>query len=143
MERSASPMPVSARTMTWAASAKSTTTVGVDEVLEVLGHDGAQACLDLRPGPRTASRRRQDDPGELFHIEMHRGDSWGAVQFTPTRFSNVPRQSATVTAMTWTSHSDVISGPYLVDRDERAIRRVGSPRGVGCGFQWTAVRGFL
>ncbi|MFE3905596.1 glycoside hydrolase domain-containing protein [Streptomyces sp. NPDC059153] len=40
----------------WAASAKSTTTVGVDEVLEVLGHDGTQACLDLRPGPRAALR---------------------------------------------------------------------------------------
>jgi hypothetical protein len=39
--------------------------------------------------------------------------------------------------------SDVFSGPYVGDRDELAIRRVGSPRGVGCGFQWSAVRGFL
>lgn len=31
--------------------------------------------------------------------------------------------------------------PYVLGRVDRAIRRVGSPRGAGCGFQAAAVRG--
>ncbi|MFI5687529.1 NACHT domain-containing protein, partial [Streptomyces sp. NPDC051636] len=33
----------------------------------------------------------------------------------------------------------LLTSPYLVDRAERAIRRVGSPRGAGCGFHQSVV----
>ncbi|MGW7303725.1 hypothetical protein ACWGIX_37965, partial [Streptomyces sp. NPDC054829] len=33
----------------------------------------------------------------------------------------------------------LISGLYVLDRVDRAIRRVGSPRGAGCGYQWAAI----